>query len=53
MGNENIPHRLSGGKDRTVRDGVNASMQVSSEDLLKIIIPLSRAGDIATGFQVI
>ena len=31
---ENIPHRLSAGKDRTVGDGVNTSMQVSSEDLL-------------------
>jgi hypothetical protein len=25
------PHRLSGGKGRTVRDGVNASMQSSRE----------------------
>jgi hypothetical protein len=28
---EDIPHWLTGGKDRAVRDGVNASMQSSRE----------------------
>jgi hypothetical protein len=33
--NEDMPHWVSGGKDRALRDGVNASMQLCPGELLK------------------